>query len=384
MSFIPRANSMPGRELVNLVVDLNRAPLDYARGPFEWAVLERAGRATEDGTSLYACIDHEFGGTWSSEAFAGKNIVAKRGGRFAGFATYDSEGLKFSWLRGMGAQDGVGIFGPFGVSAEFRGSELGPALLRAALGGLRGAGYARALIPAVGTDKLIEYYGKHVGAKVVERFDRSRWREKKWRTVVLASGQGTNFQAIVDGAETGALPLEITALISNNPKAFALQRARAAHVPAIALPWERGTQLRPDYDAQLSQAVRRNEPDLVLLLGWMHVLDDRFIAEFPETINLHPAFLPLAEGANEVMFPDGSSTPAFRGARAVRDALAWGSRWTGATAHRITLHTDRGPVLVRKPLAMHAGETEDGVLQRLHPIEHQVMREAIMRWVYER
>ena len=381
---------MAGRELVNLIVDLDSAALDYTRGSFQWSVLDRgpfdtrAERATQDDNALWPWIDYEFGGTWSSEAFAGKNIVAKKGDRFAGFATYDSAGLKFSWLRGLGTQDGVGIFGPFGVSAEFRGSELGPALLRAALGGLRGAGYVRALILAVGGDKLIDYYQKHIGATVAERFDRSRWREKKWRTVVLASGRGTNFQSIINGVATGALPLEITALVSNNPNAVALQRARAAHIPAISLPWERATQLRPDYDAQLSETVRRAEPDLVLLLGWMHLLDDRFIAEFPETINIHPAFLPLAEGANEVVFPDGSSSPAFRGARAVRDALAWGSRWTGATAHRITLHTDRGPVLVRKPLAINAGETEDGVLERLHPMEHQVMREAIMRWVFER
>ncbi len=375
---------MPGRELVNLVVDLSEPrPSVRGRRP-RLRVLRQAQDDNVGRDALCAWIDYEFGGTWSSEAFAGKNIVAKKGSRFAGFATYDPQGLKFSWLRGLGAQDGVGIFGPFGVSAEFRGSELGPALLRAALGALRKEGYARALIPAVGSDKLIAYYEKHAGATIAERFDRSRWREKKWRTVVLASGQGTNFQAIINGAATGALPLNITALVSNNPNAFALQRARAAHIPAISLPWERGVQLRPDYDAQLSEAVRRAEPDLVLLLGWMHLLDDRFIAEFPETINIHPAFLPLVEGANEAVFPDGSSTPAFRGARAVRDALAWGSRWTGATAHRITLHTDRGPVLARKPLAINAGETEEAVLARLHPIEHEVMREAIMRWVYER
>lgn len=366
------------RELVNLVVDLKEAPFDTRA---EGALLRVLRHAQDD---MLAWIDYEFGGTWSSEAFAGKNVVSKSGERFAGFATYDPRGLKYSWLRGLGAQEGVGIFGPFGVSAEFRGSDLGPALLQAALNGLREEGYARALIPAVGNDKLIAYYEKHAGATIAERFDRSRWREKKWRAVVLASGQGTNFQAVVNGVATGSLPLEIIALVSNNPNAFALQRARAAHIPALSLPWERRTQLRPDYDARLSEAVRRAEPDLVLLLGWMHLLDDRFIAEFPETINIHPAFLPLDESADEVFFPDGTSTPAFRGARAVADALAWGSRWTGATAHRITLHTDRGPVLVRKPLAINAGETEEAVLARLHPIEHQVMREAIMRWVYER
>lgn len=366
------------RELVNLSVDLRTAPKAPRIASFDVTLSDRPS------ADMLAWIDYEFGGAWSSEAYAGKNIVAKSGDRFAGFATYDPRGLKYSWLRGLGAQEGVGIFGPFGVSAAFRGSKLGPALLKAALKGLRAEGYSQALIPAVGSDRLIAYYEKHAGAQVAERFDRARWREKKWRTVVLASGQGTNFQAVLNGAATGALPLNIVALISNNPNAFALRRARAAHIPAMSLPWERGTQLRPDYDAQLSEAVRRAEPDLVLLLGWMHLLDDRFIAEFPETINLHPAFLPLDENANEVVFPDGSSAPAFRGARAVADALAWGSRWTGATAHRITLHTDRGPVLVRKPLIVNAGETESGVLARLHPIEHQVVAEAIMRWVYER
>jgi phosphoribosylglycinamide formyltransferase-1 len=339
-------------------------------------------RAAQDDT--LAWIDYEFGGTWSSEALAGKNIVAKSGDKFAGFVTYDPRGLKFSWLRGLGAEEGVGIFGPFGVGAEFRGSKLGPLLLKAALVSLRDAGYARALIPAVGSDKLIEYYQKHAGAKIAERFDRAQWSGKRYRTVVLASGNGTNFQSVIDGVAAGSLPLEITALVTNNPKALALERARRANIPTVCLPWDRKTKLRPDYDEQLSQAVRRAEPDLVLLLGWMHLLDDRFIAEFPETINLHPAFLPLAEGKDEVVYPDGSLTPAFRGARAVRDALAWGSRWSGASVHRITLHTDRGPVLVRKPLALNAGDTEEGVLQRLHPLEHQVVAGAIMRWVYER
>jgi len=379
---------MPGRELVNLAADLRAERFAIKALAKSLGSIAAAGfeieRVAPGEDRFFAWIDYEFGGTWSAEAFAGRSIVAKKGDRFAGFATYDARGLKFSWLRGLGSHDGVGIFGPFGVGAEFRGSKLGPLLLQAALGSLREAGYAQALIPAVGDDKLIAYYERHARAHIAERFDRTQWRAKKHRTVVLASGQGTNFQSVIDGVAAGSLPLEIAALITNNPRAYALERARAASIPGVTLPWDRGAQLRPDYDAQLSEAVRRYEPDLVLLLGWMHLLDDRFVAEFPETINIHPAFLPLAEGSNEVVFPDGSSTPAFRGARAVRDALAWGSRWSGASAHRITLETDRGPVLVRKPLSLNPGETEEGILERLHPLEHQVLAGAIMRWVYER
>ncbi len=379
---------MPGRELINLVVDLRGERFAIKGLAKTLRAIAAAGfeieRVAPGEDRFFSWIDYEFGGTWSSEAFAGKSIVARKGNRFAGFATYDAQGLKFSWLRGLGLQEGVGIFGPFGVGAEFRGSKLGPLLLLAALGSLREAGYAQALIPAVGDDKLIAYYERHAGACVVERFDRSQWRAKKHRAVVLASGRGTNFQSVIDGAAAGSLPLEVAALVTNHPRAYALERARVANIAAVTLPWARRAQLRPDYDAQLSEVVRRAEPDLVLLLGWMHLLDDRFVAEFPETINIHPAFLPLAESSDEVVFPDGSSTPAFRGARAVRDALAWGSCWSGASAHRITLHTDRGPVLVRKPLALNPGETEEGILERLHPLEHQVLAGAIMRWVYER
>ena len=379
---------MPGRELVNLVVDLPGERFAIKGLAKTLRAIAAAGfeieRVAPGEDRFFSWIDYEFGGMWSSEAFAGKSIVAKKGNRFAGFTTYNAHGLKFPWLRGLGSQEGVGIFGPFGVGGEFRGSKLGPLLLLAALGSLREAGYAQALIAAVGDDKLIAYYERYAHARVVERFDRSRWRAKKYRAVVLASGQGTNFQSVIDGAAAGTLPLDIVALVANNPRAYALERARAASIPAVTLPWDRRAQLRPDYDAQLSEVVRRAEPDLVLLLGWMHLLDDRFVAEFPETINIHPAFLPLAEGGDEVVFPDGSSTPAFRGANAVRDALAWGSRWSGASAHRITLHTDRGPVLVRKPLALNPGETEAGILERLHPLEHQVLAGAIMRWTYER
>lgn len=378
---------MPGRELVNLVVDLDDAHFGIKALAKALRAIAAAGfeieRVAPGEDRFFAWIDYEFGGTWSSEAFAGRSIVAKKGDRFAGFATYDPHGLKFSWLRGLGSEDGVGIFGPFGVAGEFRGSKLGPLLLAAALCSLREAGYKRALIPAVGDDKLVAYYEKHARARVAERFDRSRWR-KKQRAVVLASGGGTNFQSVIDGVTAGSLPLEIAALVTNNSRAYALERARAAGLPAVALPWDRASMLRPDYDAQLSQIVRRYEPDIVLLLGWMHLLDDRFVTEFPETINIHPAFLPLAEGGGEVAFPDGSVTPAFRGARAVRDALAWGSRWTGATAHRTTLEADCGPVLVRKPLALNAGETEAAILERLHPLEHRVLAGGILRWVYER
>lgn len=380
--------------MVNLLVDLRSGQFDDAALARALRGIENAGfsveRVAPGSDAFHAWIDEEFGGTWSSEAFAGKSIVAKRGDRFAGFATYDPRGLRFSWLRGLGAEEGVGIFGPFGVAPEFRalrqgqGDSIGPHLLVAALASLREAGYAKALIPAVGHEKLVEYYIKYSGGRVAERFEKAQWRNRRYRTLVLASGNGTNFQSVIDGVTAGKLPLDLAMLFSNKANAFALERARNAGVSAVALTWDRKTQSREQYDRALFELVHREQPDLVLLLGWMHVLPDEFVAQFPEMINIHPAFLPLDQEKDEVAFPDGSVTPAFRGARAVHDALEWGSRWVGASSHLVTLEADRGPLLVRKPLAIQPGDTVETIMERLHPLEHRMLAGGIMRWVYER
>jgi phosphoribosylglycinamide formyltransferase-1 len=222
------------------------------------------------------------------------------------------------------------------------------------------------------------------GAQIAERFDKASWLKRRYRTVVLASGSGTNFQSVIDGVQAGRLPLELTLLLSNKTGAYALERARNAGIRAVAMPWDRKAQDRLQYDLQLREAIRREEPELLLLLGWMHLLDDAFIAAFPHIINIHPAFLPLDQSRDDVTFPDGTITPAFRGAYAVRDALAWGVKWVGASSHRVTLDADRGPVLVRKPLPVLPGDTEASIMERLHPLEHRMLAGGIMRWVYER
>jgi phosphoribosylglycinamide formyltransferase 1 len=374
--------------MVNLIVNLRDESFSAVGLARALRAIEAAGFAVERSERAadpyLAWIDEVFGGTWSSEAFAGKNVIAERNGSFAGFATYDPQGLSFAWLRGLAAEPGVGIFGPFGVDPAFRGSAIGPHLLVAALASLREAGYARALIPAVGPDKLIAYYMKHAGATIAERFDKDAWLQRRFRTVVLASGNGSNFQSVIDGVQAGRLPLELTALVSNKTDAFALQRAKNANIEAAALPWDRKTQSRAQYDASLRDNLQQKRPDLVLLLGWMHLLDDAFIGAFPDIINIHPAFLPLDQRSDEVAFPDGTITPAFRGAHAVRDALAWGARWIGASSHRVTLDADRGPVMTRKPLAITEHDSEASIMERLHPLEHRMLVGGIMRWVYER
>jgi phosphoribosylglycinamide formyltransferase-1 len=367
-------------EFRNLVVDLATVPL--AAQSTTGVQIDPPGPADE---RTLAWIDATFGGVWSSEAAAGSNVIARRAGSPVGFATFAPKGLTFSWLTGLAREPDVGIFGPFGVTPEERGKGLGRLLLGSALEALRARGYARAIVPAITDDRLVRYYSESVGARVAERFERAALLRPARRAVVMASGNGSNLQAALDASRNGAAPLEIVALIANDERAHAIERARAAGVPAITvLQWNRGRESRADYDARLLQAVAAERPDLVLLLGWMHLLPDAFVRAFPEMLNLHPAFLPLDPQRDEVIMPDGTATPAFRGARAVRDALAASSGWVGATLHRVTAATDRGPVMARKPLRVTPGESEGQLMQRLHVVEHDLVIAGLTRWLYER
>lgn len=330
-----------------------------------------------------AWLDDEFGGAWSSEAYVGSSYVARKGDAIAGFATFDPRGMRFDWLRGLGAQADVGVFGPFGVGKAFRKSGIGPHLLTAALCGVASRGYKRALIPAVGEEKLIEYYQHNSGAVIAERFDKRRFRDAHVKTLVLASGGGSNFSAVLERATDGRLPLDVTTLICNVADAPVLRRAADAGVKARSVLWDRAGETRVMYDARLRTAVEEEAPELVLLLGWMHVFDEAFVRACPNAINVHPAFLPLDGALDSVTMPDGSSQRAYRGPRAVRDALRAGTRWTGATAHRLSFETDRGTVLMRKPQRI-VGANEAAVLEQLHPIEHRLVAGAIMRWLFER
>jgi phosphoribosylglycinamide formyltransferase 1 len=371
---------------VNLAVDLDER-YNVERAAREQRAVEAMGfsLAVHHGAPdrVLAWIDATFGGSWSSEAVAGSNVVASRNGEPAGFATFDPQGLRFAWLRGAAAEDGAGIFGPFGVAPEHRTEELGPALLSLALCELFARGYARAIVPAVGAEKLIDYYVRHAGASVVERYDPLQFVARRPRTVILASGSGTNAQAVIDDVAAG-FPLDLVAVVSNKADAFVLERAKRAKIEPAVVAWDRAQQSRSGYDARLLEHVASYEPELVLLLGWMHLLDVHFVTAFPELLNIHPAFLPLDSSRDTVGMPDGSEIPAFRGARAVRDAIVARSAWTGATMHGVTLDTDRGPVFARIPLAIAPEEDERAVLERLHPLEHRVVKAAVRRWLYER
>jgi len=329
-------------------------------------------------------IDLVFGpSSWSSETRKSQCFIVEQQDEIVGFAAFDARGLPFRWLKRWAEHDGVGIFGPFGVKRDHRKTGIGELLLVAALIGLRQAGYTQALIPSVSGDKLIAYYKRLTAAETVDEYEVEE--QKKYRTTILASGDGTNAQAVIDRVHDGSLPIEIVSVIANKKDAQALVRAQRAKIQGVhPLVWDKVRQTRDAYDEKLLETVSSSNPELVLLLGWMHLVNKTFLERFPELLNVHPAFLPFDTASDTIAYPDGTVLPVYRGATAIRDQAAMGVRWSGVTVHRVTDKPDRGEPITRIPYAVSNNVKQEALANALHPLEHRAVAAAIRAWTIER
>ena len=180
------------------------------------------------------------------------------------------------------------------------------------------------------------------------------------RVAVLISGEGTNLQALIDAARSGALGAEIVAVVSDRSAAPGLARARAAGIEALHLPAVRG-QERADYDAALTALLALREPELLVLAGFMRILSAEFVARHAGRIlNIHPALLPK-----------------FPGLDTHRRVLEAGERWHGATVHFVTADLDAGPAILQYRLAVRSGDTADSLAARVHVGEHIILPRAV-------
>ena len=156
---------------------------------------------------------------------------------------------------------------------------------------------------------------------------------------VLVSGGGTNLQALLDAQKRGEIPDgEISLVIASRKKAYALERARMAGVPALALP-RRDYEKTADYDAALLTALQQAEVELVVLAGFLCVLGEKMLRGYEgRIVNVHPSLIPAFCG-------DG-----FYGLHVHEAALERGVKVTGATVHLVTEVTDGGPILLLRPI----------------------------------
>jgi len=176
------------------------------------------------------------------------------------------------------------------------------------------------------------------------------------RVAVLASGRGSNLQALIDARARGVLDVEFAGVFSDRATAHALDRAREAGIPAMALsPKSHAT--RVAFDAALFAAVDAVQPQLIVCAGYMRILDDSVVAARPgRMINIHPSLLPR-----------------HRGLRTHEAVLAAGEREHGASVHFVTPELDGGPVLAQVRMDVRDGDTPATLAQRLLPLEHALL-----------
>lgn len=180
------------------------------------------------------------------------------------------------------------------------------------------------------------------------------------KLAVLASGSGSNLQALIDARARGDLHGEVALVVSDRRDAFALERARAAGIPARWID-PKAAASREAYDAALSAAIRASGASWVVLAGYMRILGAPFVRAFPGRIlNIHPSLL-----------------PAYPGVRSIERALAAGERETGVTVHFVDAGVDTGPVVAQERVAIPPGATLDALTERVHAAEHALFYRAI-------
>lgn len=181
------------------------------------------------------------------------------------------------------------------------------------------------------------------------------------RFAVLASGSGSNLQALLE-----SYPRELVVVGGDKKDAYAFRRARRAGVPVEHVD-PRGFESREAYDAELAARISDHDVGLVVGAGYLRVLSPVFLREFPAVLNVHPSLL-----------------PEFRGLNAVGRALEAGVGKTGVTVHFMVEEVDAGPVVAREAVPVRPGETEESLLERLHPIEHRLLVGAVADYFWGR
>ncbi|MEO0198314.1 MAG: phosphoribosylglycinamide formyltransferase [candidate division WOR-3 bacterium] len=184
--------------------------------------------------------------------------------------------------------------------------------------------------------------------------------------VILASGNGSNFEAIVRKIVKNNWPITVKALITDNPLAYAIQRARRLKVPTIILDYK-SFKSKEDYNKTLLEKLVDLKPDLVVLAGYMRILPPFIVERFRyRIINIHPALL-----------------PAFPGLNAIERAYKAGCKITGITIHYVDEGVDTGPIIEQAALRIRKGESLEELERRIHRLEHKYYPEVIRRLLLE-
>ena len=179
---------------------------------------------------------------------------------------------------------------------------------------------------------------------------------------VLASGNGSNLQAIIDSSLTGRIDVEVAVVVSDVADAHALERARSAGIPAVHVPpGSFRTKLTPEVEQRYVDILEEHGVQVVVLAGFMRILHDDFLKRYSgRVVNVHPALL-----------------PSFPGLHAQKQALDYGVKWSGATVHFVDAGVDTGPIILQAAVPVMDDDTEETLAARILEQEHRIYPEAL-------
>jgi len=187
-------------------------------------------------------------------------------------------------------------------------------------------------------------------------------QKSKKHIAILASGNGSNLEAILKQVRMRNLPAEVAFCFSDNPNAFALERARKLGFQTIQFS-PKDFPDRDSYEAKLTDQLNQHKVDFVILAGYMRLLGPAFVKYFSNRIiNIHPALL-----------------PSFKGVHGIRDAWEYGVRYTGITVHFVNEDMDAGPVIAQAVVPVLAKESLESLEKRIHRVEHQLYPDTIKK-----
>jgi phosphoribosylglycinamide formyltransferase-1 len=177
---------------------------------------------------------------------------------------------------------------------------------------------------------------------------------------VLISGNGSNLQSIIDNIENGSLKAVIKIVVSNNPDAFGITRAKKHGIPFVVL--QNGDfKNKEEFDLELVRILQDNSVDLVILAGFMRIITPTLLKAFPEKImNIHPALL-----------------PSFPGIHGQKQALEYGVKISGCTVHFVDEGVDTGPIILQTAVQVLDNDTEETLAARILKEEHRIYPQAI-------
>jgi phosphoribosylglycinamide formyltransferase 1 len=177
---------------------------------------------------------------------------------------------------------------------------------------------------------------------------------------VLISGRGSNLQAIIDACEKGRIPATVAVVISNDPLAPGLARAKKHNIPAVVID-NRNFPDKHTYELEIVKTLKQHEVGLVCLAGYMRIVGPVLLEHFPEKIiNIHPSLL-----------------PSFPGLHAQKQALDHGVTVTGCTVHFVDSGCDTGPIIIQSAVPVKESDTEETLSERILVQEHHIYPMAI-------